>query len=300
HALGAVAIAPVDVHAGPFGGQGARDLRADAAAASGDDRSLAGEFEIHSPYIAPRRRWNRRRRGDRLLPIMATMDARQLQVFAAVVRAGSFTGAALALRTQKAHVSRVVSRLERELGVRLLSRTTRSVAVTDTGHDLYVRATGILAALDDARDAMLRSQREPQGALKVTCGVEFGLLVVGRWIDELLRRYPKVRVEADFSNRVADLVQEGFDVAVRVGALADSSLAVRKLGEVSYALYASPDYLAGRPAPAAPAELVAHDLVMFSPRPPPRWRLRPGGDRVAGAGPARPHVHHNPAAPHAP
>jgi DNA-binding transcriptional LysR family regulator len=225
------------------------------------------------------------------------MDVDQLAVFVAVVRAGSFTAAAKALGTHKAHASRVISRLERELGVRLLQRSTRSLAVTEVGRELYERATGILTALEDTHAVIQQTQREPQGVLRLSCGVEFGLLVVNHWIEEFLRCYPKARVDADFSNRIADLIHEGFDLAIRVGELPDfSDLSARRLGEVRYALYASPGYLDRRPAPTDPGDLTEHDLIMFATAPPPAWRLVNDQKHAAIAGPARLQVNNNIAA----
>jgi len=201
------------------------------------------------------------------------MSIDELTVFATVVQTGSFTGAARVLGTQKAHASRVVSRLEEKLGTRLLQRSTRSLAVTEVGRELYERAVGILSALDETQAMIERTQVEPQGVLKLTCGVEFGLLVVNQWIRAYLRRYPLVRVDADFSDRLVDLIHEGFDLAIRVGQLADSSLSARSLGEVSYALYASPDYLHRNPGPENPKDLASHDLIMFAAARPPGWHL---------------------------
>lgn len=203
----------------------------------------------------------------------ATIALEDLAVFAAVVRAGSFTAAARALRTQKAHASRVVSRLEKRLGVRLLHRSTRSLAVTEVGRELYERAVGILSALDETQAVMQRTHAEPQGVLRLTCGVEFGLLVVNRWIRNYLERYPQVRIEADFSDRLVDLIHEGFDLAIRIGRLADSSLSARPLGEITYALYASAGYLRTHRAPEHPQELASHELIIFVATPPPIWHL---------------------------
>jgi LysR family transcriptional regulator for bpeEF and oprC len=230
---------------------------------------------------------NNRPRCDILLPDMATIDVSQLAIFAAVVRAGSFTGAARVLATQKAHVSRSVSRLERELGVQLLNRSTRSLAVTEIGRELYERATGILAALDDAQAAIQQAQRDPQGVLRITCGVDFGVLVVGGWITEFLRLHSQVRIEADFSNRVADVVHEGFDLAIRIGWLPDASgLSARKLGEITCALYAGPRYLEAHGWPVGMADLAGHDLVMFTPDLPAKWSLSNGAERAEITGPA--------------
>jgi DNA-binding transcriptional LysR family regulator len=142
----------------------------------------------------------------------------------------------------------VVSRLEKKLGARLLQRSTRSLAVTEVGRELYERAVGILSALDETEAMIQRTHAEPQGVLRLTCGVELGLLVVNPWIRAYLERYPQVRIDADFSDRIVDLIHEGFDLAVRVGELADSSLSARSLGAITYALYASPKYLRTHPA----------------------------------------------------
>jgi LysR family transcriptional regulator, regulator for bpeEF and oprC len=219
--------------------------------------------------------------------MLATMSIDDLTVFAAVVRAGSFTGAARALRTQKAHASRVVSRLEKKLGARLLQRSTRSLAVTEVGRELYERAVGILSALDETQAMIQRTQAEPQGVLKLTCGVEFGLLVVNRWIRAYLNRYPLVRVDADFSDRLVDLIHEGFDLAIRVGDLADSSLSARSLGRINYALYGAPAYLRRHSTPKNPRDLASHELIMFVAASPPAWHLIKANEHIDIEGPAR-------------
>ncbi len=192
------------------------------------------------------------------------MDFASLQAFVKVVQTGSFTRAAEVLHTQKARLSRVVSRLERELSVRLLERSTRSLSLTEAGREFFERAHAILASVDDARQAMQRIHGEPQGTLRLTCGVEFGLVAVSGWIADYLEAFPQVQVEADFSNRVVDIVHEGFDLAVRVGPLADSSLAARRLGLLNYGLYASADYVRRHGQPSSPHELGAHPLVTYS------------------------------------
>jgi LysR family transcriptional regulator, regulator for bpeEF and oprC len=204
-----------------------------------------------------------------------------LQAFVKVVQAGSFTRAADALQTQKARLSRVVGQLERELSVRLLERSTRSLSLTEAGREFFERAQAILASVDDARQAMQRVRGEPQGTLRLTCGVEFGLLAVSGWIADYLAAYPQVQVEADYSNRVVDIVHEGFDLAVRVGPLADSSLAARRLGEVAYGLYASAAYLRRHGAPADPQALLSHPLVVYAGAAPQgQWQLTNGSDSV--------------------
>ena len=170
----------------------------------------------------------------RLLSTMPTINVDELTAFVAIVRARSFTSAASALGTQKASLSRIVSWLEKRLGVRLLQRSTRSLALTEVGRDFYERATGILTAIDDTEAAIQGTPGEPKGVLRLTCSVEVGILPVNGWIGDFLGRYPQVRVDAEFSNRVVDLIHQGFDLAIRVGPLADSSLSARLIGEFQF------------------------------------------------------------------
>lgn len=158
------------------------------------------------------------------------MDLNALEAFVKVVQTGSFTRAAEALNTDKGRLSRVVGRLERELSVRLLERSTRSLSLTEAGREFFERARAILGSVDDAREAMQRIRGEPQGTLRLSCGVEFGLIAVGGWVADYLAAHPQVQVEADYTNRIVDIVHEGYDLAVRVGPLPDSSLAARRLG----------------------------------------------------------------------
>ncbi len=192
------------------------------------------------------------------------MDFSAITAFVKVVQLGSFTRAAEALGTHKASLSRTVSQLEQSLGVRLLQRSTRSLSMTEIGREFYERAVGILSAVDDARDAISKAHGEPRGVLKLTCGVEFGMIAVSAWINDYLACHPNVRVEAEFTGRLVDLAHEGFDLAIRVGTLADSTLAARKLGDLHYGLFAAPSYLARRGTPADSAALAEHDLVAFS------------------------------------
>lgn len=194
----------------------------------------------------------------------STMDLAAIQAFVKIVQAGSFTRAAEMLDTHKARLSRVVSELERELGARLLERTTRSLALTEVGREFHARALAILAAVDDARLAVQQSQGAPRGTLRLTCGVEFGLLAVGRWIERYLALHPQVKVEAEITGRLVDLVHEGFDLAIRVGQLPDSTLAARRLGQLTYGLYAAPAYLARRGTPDTPDALAGHDTLVFA------------------------------------
>lgn len=192
------------------------------------------------------------------------MTLEQLRLFVRVVQAGSFTRAAEAQRTQKSYASRVVAQLEAELGVKLLERTTRTLSVTEVGREFFERAQGILAAADETVAAVQAARGEPRGLLRLTCGVEFGMLAVGRWVEAYLQAHPLVSVDVEHSSRVIDLVHEGFDLAIRVGTVRESRLVARPLGQIEYGLFACPHYLAQAPTPRDLDELRAHRLVMFS------------------------------------
>jgi DNA-binding transcriptional LysR family regulator len=191
-----------------------------------------------------------------------TLD--QLRIYVKVIEAGSFTDAAERLDTPRSHVSRVIAQLEAELGVVLLERTTRARSITEAGREVYERALGILGAVDDTLRATQRLHDAPQGLLRLTCGIEFGQVLLGSWIEDYLALYPKVAVEAEYTSRELDLVHEGFDLAIRGGPLPDSRLVARPLGSFDYGLFASPGYLRAHGHPAEPAELEGHELVFFS------------------------------------
>ncbi len=196
----------------------------------------------------------------------STIDLEALLLFRTVVEAKSFTAAGDVLNKDKAHISRVISRLEKRLGVSLLHRSTRSLNVTETGADFYQRAVSILDALAEAEAAIDHAKSEPYGTLKVNAGGEFGQLVVNDWVKEYLKRYPKVRIEAEYNNRSTDIIHEGIDVSVIVGKLDDSDLSARTLGQITYGLYASPAYLRAHDAIQHPRDLNDHPLIMFAPR----------------------------------
>lgn len=192
------------------------------------------------------------------------MELSELSAFVSVVQTGSFTRAAERLGTQKAYLSRVVTKLEGRLGARLIERTTRSLSLTEIGREIFERAVSILGAVEEAEHVVQKMLSEPRGTLRLSCGVEFGMIAVSRWIREYLARYPQVHIECDFSGRLVDIVHEGFDLAIRVGPLSDSGLAARKLGELRYGLFASPSYLARRRRPKSPEQLGEHELLLFT------------------------------------
>lgn len=218
------------------------------------------------------------------------MTLEQLRLFVQVVQAGSFTGAAERLGTQKSHASRVVAQLEAALGAKLLERTTRSLSLTEAGREVHERALAILGAVEDTEQAVQDMHGEPRGLLRLTCGVEFGLLAVNGWLADFLAAHPRATAEVEYTSRVVDLVHEGFDLAVRVGPLPASTLVARRLGTLHYGLFASPAHLAAQPAPAEPAALRGRPLVMFSGGGLRQgWTLRhaASGETVRIEGPAR-------------
>lgn len=191
------------------------------------------------------------------------MEISELKAFVKVVQTGSFTQAAELLNTQRTYISRLINQLESKLGVRLLARTTRAQSLTEVGREFYERAVSILASIEEAEQAIMQSQAQPTGVLKLTCSTEFGMMAVEQWITDYLTTYPHMRVEADFTNRKVDLVHEGFDLAIRVGELPDSSLIARLLGHVRYGLFAAPNYLKQTGEPQTPADLKTHHTISF-------------------------------------
>ncbi len=187
-----------------------------------------------------------------------------LQALDKVVQAGSFTAAAGLLGTDKARLSRTVSALERELGTRLLERSTRALRLTETGREVLERARGILAAADDLERFARSLNNEPRGTLRLSCTTDFALIAANRWITGYLQRWPQVAVDVDFTPRLVDLVHEGFDLALRVGVLEDSTLTARRLGAMAYGLFASPRYLARAGLPHDLDALRGHELLMFA------------------------------------
>lgn len=204
-----------------------------------------------------------------------------LTAFVAVAEAGSFTKAAEKLNRDASIVSRRVSQLERQLGVRLLSRTTRRVALTEIGATYFRRVQALLDELAVASRAASDVAASPQGLLRVSLPVTFGRQWIAPVLPSFLARHPKIRIDARFSDRVVDLVAEGFDVAIRVGGLRDSSLTSRRIASYRNRLVAAPGYLKGRDKPKTPGDLSRHACLGFSGHADwPDWRMMRDGKRV--------------------
>jgi DNA-binding transcriptional LysR family regulator len=189
------------------------------------------------------------------------MDLNDVLVFTKVVQAGSFIGASRELEMPKSTVSRKVSELEQRLGARLLQRTTRKLALTDVGRTYFDHATRVVAELEEAERAVTRMQETPRGLLRVTIPLNFGFLAP--IVATFLRRYPEVQLELIGTDRTVDLVEEGFEVAIRAGELGDSSLIARSLGTLTSYLVASPDFLRRQGTPKGPEQLTRFDCIVF-------------------------------------
>jgi DNA-binding transcriptional LysR family regulator len=187
-----------------------------------------------------------------------------VEAFVRVGETGSFSEAARRLNTSKSAVSRHVSTLEAELGARLLHRTTRSLTLTEAGRDYLQRASRVLADLAEANQAVTQLEAAPRGTLRVNAPLSFGFLHLAPAIPDFLARFPEVEVDITMNDRLVDLVDEGFDVAVRIGALADSSLIARRLAPVRRVVCGSPDYLAAHGAPTSPDDLGRHACLRYS------------------------------------
>jgi DNA-binding transcriptional LysR family regulator len=214
------------------------------------------------------------------------MDLNELLVFTRVVQAGSFTAAARRLKMPKSSVSRKVSDLEERIGARLLHRTTRKLGLTDAGRIYFERAAPIVSDIEQADQAVGESQAAPRGLLRVTAPLSFALL--GPMVASFLERYPEVRVELVCADRVVNLVEEGFDVAIRAGRLVDSTLIARRLGAMKRVLVASAGYLKRHPRLKSPADLEKHPCIAFGSAPTPTlWTLHSGEKKVDVRVPAR-------------
>lgn len=189
------------------------------------------------------------------------MDLNEIAVFTRVVQAGSFTAAAKQLRMPKSTVSRKVSDLEERLHARLLQRTTRKLSLTDAGRTYFDYGIRIVNELEAAESAVGSLQEQPRGLLRVTAGLNNAWL--GDIVAGFMKRYPEVQIEMLNTGRNVDLVEERFDVAIRAGALADSSLIARPLGTATWFLIATAAYLKKRKRPRVPDDLADHDCLFF-------------------------------------
>lgn len=205
-----------------------------------------------------------------------------MEAFVRVVNAGSFTGAAKQWGRSKGAVSKYVAELEDHLGVQLLQRTTRAMHLTDTGRSYYARCVDLLGELAAAEASVRDAHVSPRGWLRVTAPPGFAERFDDVLTHAFVNKHPGVRVELELTHRMVDLVEEGFDVAIRVTAPRDSSLIARRLAPAPLVAVASPAYLAARGTPESPSDLAQHDcLVDTNFRERERWHFRAAGRAVS-------------------
>ena len=187
-----------------------------------------------------------------------------LEAFIKIVEAGSLTAAADALEVSQPSMVRTLAALERDLGVRLLNRTTRRMSLTDEGRDYYERARQIVSAVEDAQLSLSARRTTPRGRLRITSSVSFGRTFVAPVVAEFLAEHAEVNIELLLLDRVVDLVEEGMDLAVRVARLPDSSMVAHAIGTVRRVVVASPALLKASGVPKKPAELRGRRCVSFT------------------------------------
>jgi DNA-binding transcriptional LysR family regulator len=188
----------------------------------------------------------------------------EMQTFAAVVDAGSFVAAADALGMSKAAVSRHVGELEARLGVRLLQRTTRRLSLTEEGQVFHTRCKELLAGVDEAETEISSRSGTASGLLRVNAPVTFGIRQLAPLWGSFRARHPQVALDLTLVDRVVDLVEEGYDLAIRIATLPNSTLVSKRLASTRMRLCASPGYLAGHGSPRHPAELTGHAVISYS------------------------------------
>jgi DNA-binding transcriptional LysR family regulator len=198
-----------------------------------------------------------------------------MRLFTEVVEGGSFSAAARRLGMAPSSVARGIGALEDELGVRLLNRTTRKLGMTEAGRLFHERSKRILVEVDDARLSVTQLEAEPRGTLRVSMPVAFGRLHIAPALPEFLASYPRLQIDLSLTDTFVDLVEEGVDLAIRIGELQDSSLIARRLATNTRVICGSPGYFERAGMPTAPQDLSRHDCLVYK-RQSSRaiWRLR--------------------------
>lgn len=212
-----------------------------------------------------------------------------MRIFAETVAAESFTAAADRLGLSKQFVSKRIASLEKRLGARLLVRSTRRLHVTDLGLAYYERTQRILQEVDAAEQMISSQTATPRGVLRLSAPMTFATMHLGPLIPVFMQRHPEVSVELELNDRVVDLIGEGYDMAVRIGTLADSSLIARRITTAQLIACASPGYLRQRGVPTAPEHLAAHACLLYERTRYAEWtfRVRERTRKVSASGPMR-------------
>jgi DNA-binding transcriptional LysR family regulator len=207
-------------------------------------------------------------------------DLTAMVVFAKVVEEKSLSGASRQLHLSKARVSKLVAKLEKSLGARLLNRTTRQMSLTEVGAVFYDHCVRIVDELGEAKLAVGRLHSEPRGVLKLSASVAFGTLHIAPVFADFIARYPEVTIDMTINDRFVDLAEEGYDLAIRIAKDLGQNIVARKLAPVHRRICATPDYFARRGVPRTPAELAGHNCLVYTYlQPQDRWQLQgPEGD----------------------
>ena len=205
---------------------------------------------------------------------MADLD--DVKAFLAVAEAKGFSRAADAMATSKSVVSRRVARLEADLGTRLVTRSSKGVVPTEAGEALRLRARGAFEALDEALQTAAQRAGDLTGVLRITAPIAFGTAHLSGFLADFMRNHPRLKLDVSFADQRIDILAEGFDVAVRMGTLPDSTLVARHIAPLRVAVLASPDYLARHGTPMRPRDLAAHDCIVYGVTEGDLWRFREG------------------------
>lgn len=202
-----------------------------------------------------------------------------MRVFLQVARLGSFSAAAGEMGLSKAMISKHISNLENQLDVQLINRTTRHLNLTEMGIAYRDRVRDILNEIEETELAVSSLSSRPRGTLRLMAPTSFGSFHVTRAVAEYQRHHPEVSIDLQLTERTPDIVEEGLDMAIRVGRMEDSSLVARKLADVRSVVCASPDYLQQQGVPLEPADLRRHNCLIYTPRAPVHeWQFSDGGD----------------------
>lgn len=207
-----------------------------------------------------------------------------MRAFLQVARLGSFSAAAEEMGLSKAMISKHISRLENQLDVQLINRTTRHLSLTEVGIAYRDRIREILNEIEETESAVSSLNAEPRGALRLMAPTSFGAFHITRAVSEYQCLYPEVSIDLQLTERTPDIVEEGLDMAIRVGNLEDSSLVARKLADVRSVVCASPEYLQKHGVPREPADLRRHNCLIYTPRAPVHeWQFSDGNDAFSVA-----------------
>jgi len=215
------------------------------------------------------------------LDLLDNPHSDEIAAFLAVAAQGSFVGAGRLLQRHPTVISKRVAAMEKRLGVRLLERSTRQVRITPTGEKLEQRLRAALGMIAEAEQQAISGSAEVRGVLRLALPAAMGRLCIGPMLPAFLREYPQVSIVADYSERLVDIIEEGFDLAIRIGELEDNRLIARKLCDHRRILCASPAYLERHGVPQIPRDLNDHDCLRFSGLASfPQWRLNDGAQHV--------------------